>query len=98
EVTFLYKLISGVCPKSYGMNVANMAGIPRQIVDRAEMIASKFEQTSRLQDVLTARSSIPITTHCDFVYLLKTAVKNGGTLVEDVGDRALDNQTEREKE
>ncbi|CAG8546606.1 8518_t:CDS:10 [Diversispora eburnea] len=98
EVTFLYKLVPGVCPKSYGMNVANMAGIPRQIVDRAEMIASKFEQTSRLQDVLTARSSIPITTHCDFVYLLKTAVKNGGPLVEDVGDRALDNQTEREKE
>ncbi|RHZ76117.1 hypothetical protein Glove_203g51 [Diversispora epigaea] len=100
EVTFLYKLVPGVCPKSYGMNVANMAGIPRQIIDRAEMIATKFEQTSRLQDTLTARSGIPITTHCDFVYLLKTAVtiKNGGTLVEDVGDRALDNQTEREKE
>ncbi|CAG8542071.1 1112_t:CDS:10 [Diversispora eburnea] len=99
EVTFLYKLISGVCPKSYGMNVANMAGIPRQIVDRAEMIAAKFEQTSRLQDTLTVRSGIPITTHCDFVYLLKAAAKNGdSTLDEGVGDRALDNQTEREKE
>ncbi len=27
EVTFLYKLTDGVCPKSYGMNVASMAGL-----------------------------------------------------------------------
>jgi DNA mismatch repair protein MSH6 len=25
EVTFLYKVADGVCPKSYGMNVARMA-------------------------------------------------------------------------
>lgn len=25
SVTFLYKLIDGVCPRSYGMNVAHMA-------------------------------------------------------------------------
>ena len=44
EVTFLYRLQRGVCPRSYGMNVANMAGIPRSIVDRAESIAEAFER------------------------------------------------------
>ncbi|KAF9917476.1 DNA mismatch repair protein msh6 [Lobosporangium transversale] len=43
EVTFLYKLIDGVCEKSYGMNVAHMAGVPRKIVDRAEEMAEAFE-------------------------------------------------------
>ncbi|KAG0243739.1 DNA mismatch repair protein msh6 [Mortierella sp. GBA43] len=43
EVTFLYKLINGVCEKSYGMNVAHMAGVPRKIVDRAEVMADSFE-------------------------------------------------------
>ncbi|KAF9345546.1 DNA mismatch repair protein msh6 [Mortierella sp. AD094] len=43
EVTFLYKLIDGVCEKSYGMNVAHMAGVPRKIVDRAEQMAESFE-------------------------------------------------------
>ncbi|KAF9438134.1 DNA mismatch repair protein msh6 [Entomortierella beljakovae] len=43
EVTFLYKLIEGVCEKSYGMNVAHMAGVPRKIVDRAEEMADAFE-------------------------------------------------------
>ncbi len=28
EVTFLYKLTNGICPKSFGMNVALMAGLP----------------------------------------------------------------------
>ncbi|KAF9201562.1 DNA mismatch repair protein msh6, partial [Haplosporangium sp. Z 27] len=45
EVTFLYKLIDGVCEKSYGMNVAHMAGVPRKIVDRAEEMAEAFELT-----------------------------------------------------
>lgn len=26
EVTFLYRLMSGACPKSYGVNVARLAG------------------------------------------------------------------------
>ena len=26
EVTFLYKLTAGACPKSYGVNVARLAG------------------------------------------------------------------------
>ncbi|KAF9427910.1 DNA mismatch repair protein msh6 [Podila epigama] len=43
EVTFLYKLVDGVCEKSYGMNVAHMAGVPRKIVDRAEEMAHAFE-------------------------------------------------------
>jgi DNA mismatch repair protein MSH6 len=96
EVTFLYKLVPGVCPKSYGMNVANMAGVPREIVDRAEVVAAKFEQSSRLHDTLTANgSNVKIITQCDFVYMLKSASKK---IEDDVGDRALDNQTEHGKE
>ena len=43
EVTFLYKLSPGVCPKSYGMNVARMAGIPDAIVQEAHRAAEHFE-------------------------------------------------------
>ncbi|KAF6259292.1 muts domain V-domain-containing protein [Scenedesmus sp. NREL 46B-D3] len=31
EVTFLYKLTSGACPKSYGTNVARLAGLPGSV-------------------------------------------------------------------
>lgn len=34
-MTFLYKLVRGVSPKSYGIHVAHMAGIPHEIIDNA---------------------------------------------------------------
>ena len=39
EVTFLYKLINGISEKSYGMNVAAMAGVPHDVVEKAEEAA-----------------------------------------------------------
>ncbi|CAJ0650325.1 6592_t:CDS:10 [Entrophospora sp. SA101] len=98
EVTFLYKLVPGVCPKSYGMNVASMAGIPNQIVERAEVIARKFEESSKFNNTLTANGSdIQLSTQSDFVYLLRS-IQKVKPVISDVGDRATDNQTEHEKE
>lgn len=31
EVVFLYQLQDGVCPRSYGMNVALAAGLPKDV-------------------------------------------------------------------
>ncbi|KAI8805196.1 DNA mismatch repair protein msh6 [Cladochytrium replicatum] len=45
EVTFLYKLIDGVSPSSFGMNVASLAGVPMDIVQRAESVAKNFERS-----------------------------------------------------
>ncbi|KAJ3017889.1 DNA mismatch repair protein msh6 [Thoreauomyces humboldtii] len=55
EVTFLYKLTDGCCPKSYGMNCAAMAGIAPEIVDRAETIAATFQRTKELSEESSAR-------------------------------------------
>jgi len=44
DVTFLYKFIPGTCPKSYGMNVANMAGLPESLVKRATEMSQLFEK------------------------------------------------------
>jgi DNA mismatch repair protein MSH6 len=30
-ITFLYKFISGACPKSYGFNAARLANIPDEV-------------------------------------------------------------------
>jgi DNA mismatch repair protein MSH6 len=47
-VTFLYKLQDGVCPESYGMNVARMASIPNQIIEKAEQVSKEFESTNTI--------------------------------------------------
>lgn len=43
EVTFLYRLTAGSCPKSYGLNVARLAGIPASVLQRANEKSIDFE-------------------------------------------------------
>jgi DNA mismatch repair protein MSH6 len=42
-VTFTYKLTPGVCPKSYGTNVARLAGLPPAVVSRADELAGALD-------------------------------------------------------
>ncbi|KAH7428809.1 hypothetical protein KP509_09G018600 [Ceratopteris richardii] len=43
KVTFLYKLADGACPKSYGVNVARIAGMPDSVLKRAALQATQLE-------------------------------------------------------
>ncbi|KAG2496433.1 hypothetical protein HYH03_005657 [Edaphochlamys debaryana] len=44
EVTFLYRLTMGACPKSYGTNVARLAGLPASVVARAAEVSAMWDQ------------------------------------------------------
>lgn len=46
-VTFLYKLNEGLCPKSYGTNVAKLAGLPTEVVEMAADLAEDIERDRR---------------------------------------------------
>lgn len=46
QVTFLYTLSNGACPKSYGPNVARLAGLPASIVQRASQLSSCLEASA----------------------------------------------------
>ncbi|MCO5583206.1 hypothetical protein L7F22_037114 [Adiantum nelumboides] len=48
KVTFLYKLANGACPKSYGVNVARIAGMPESVLKRAAVRASDLESSEGL--------------------------------------------------
>jgi DNA mismatch repair protein MutS len=44
EIVFLRKVIPGSASKSYGVEVARLAGLPRSVVDRAREILTNLEQ------------------------------------------------------
>ncbi len=48
DITFLYKFIPGICSKSFGMNVATLAGLPRHLVLRAQKMSELFEEKLQL--------------------------------------------------
>ncbi|KXS11873.1 DNA mismatch repair protein Msh6 [Gonapodya prolifera JEL478] len=79
EVTFLYKLAQGVSRKSYGMNVAAMAGVPREVVDKAEAIAQEFETQQGLQRARARAvdTNLPVAVQADFAFLLENINSHG---------------------
>ena len=44
HVDFMYLYRRGISPKSYGMNVALMAGLPVEVVEKATAISEEFER------------------------------------------------------
>jgi DNA mismatch repair protein MSH6 len=45
SITFLYKMISGPCPKSYGFNAARLAGISDEVIRVAHKKAKELESS-----------------------------------------------------
>lgn len=43
DVEFLYTLGDGACPNSFGINVARVAGLPKEVLSRAKAVSSSFE-------------------------------------------------------
>ncbi|MFP4105150.1 MAG: DNA mismatch repair protein MutS [Phycisphaerae bacterium] len=43
EVVFLHKIIEGGADQSYGIHVARLAGVPKQVIDRARAILPQIE-------------------------------------------------------
>ncbi len=42
-VTFLHKIVPGAADKSYGIHVARLAGVPRDVLQRADVVLSRLE-------------------------------------------------------
>ena len=43
DIVFLHKIIHGIANRSYGIAVAKMAGMPKEIVNRAEQVLNNLE-------------------------------------------------------
>uniref|UniRef100_A0A3B4TRZ6 DNA mismatch repair protein n=1 Tax=Seriola dumerili TaxID=41447 RepID=A0A3B4TRZ6_SERDU len=45
-ITFLYKFITGACPKSYGFNAARLASLPEDVIQSGHRKAREFEKNT----------------------------------------------------
>ena len=59
QIVFLRKIVEGSGDKSYGIQVAKMAGLPNSIITRAkEILTQKFENNDELIETLIDRNPI----------------------------------------
>ena len=62
NIVFLHKLIPGPADKSYGVEVARLAGIPKAVVDRARELLQRLESGRKgMQEAVrkTAQALLP---------------------------------------
>ena len=52
EVVFLHEIRPGRADKSYGIHVAQLAGLPKQVISRANEIMRQLEEAGRKQEAL----------------------------------------------
>ncbi|GAB9474997.1 DNA mismatch repair protein msh6 [Globisporangium polare] len=57
KVTFLYKLEEGMCPKSYGINVAMLAKLPDEVIESAARKSEQFEKSLQQKSEHEAEAS-----------------------------------------
>lgn len=81
QVTFLYKLESGVAEGSFGMHCASMCGIPRQVIERAEQAAERWEHSGRVREQIERAQGegvIGLGWQSDVAWLLRGAETDAG--------------------
>ena len=62
DIIFLRKIVKGGADKSYGIQVAKLAGVPESVTDRAKEIVEELVQTditSRIKDIAVLGSPKP---------------------------------------
>ena len=59
NITFLHKVKDGSVDKSYGINVAKLAGLPLEVIERADSILKVYEGKEKKKDTYI-QTSIPL--------------------------------------
>lgn len=59
EMLFLRKLVPGGSAHSFGIHVARMAGMPAQVVERAEALLDAMEKTTPRESVVASKGTKP---------------------------------------
>ena len=60
SLIFLHKVKDGSVDKSYGINVAKLAGLPSEVITRASEILISHEDKSKKQQNFTVQTSLPL--------------------------------------
>jgi DNA mismatch repair protein MutS len=60
DVVFLHEVVPGVADRSYGIQVAKLAGLPRSVVERARVILDELEAHDRQAPVERLVDDLPL--------------------------------------
>jgi DNA mismatch repair protein MutS len=82
RVVFLHKIIKGAASKSYGIEVARLAGLPKEMISRADEVLVELEAkaATKIKPTTTVQSTLPL-------------VSRPSVVETELGDLDVDNMT-----
>ncbi len=60
EVIFLHEIVPGAADRSYGIQVAKLAGLPKRVIERAREVLSELEESDRRSPSARKLAELPL--------------------------------------
>ncbi len=60
EVVFLHEVVAGAADRSYGIQVAKLAGLPPAVIERAKIVLAQLEAEDRISPARTLIDDLPL--------------------------------------
>ncbi|MCC6981971.1 MAG: DNA mismatch repair protein MutS, partial [Bauldia sp.] len=60
EVIFLHEIVPGAADRSYGIQVAKLAGLPKRVIERARQVLSELEESDRRSPSARKLAELPL--------------------------------------
>ncbi len=60
EVVFLHEVIAGAADRSYGIQVAKLAGLPASVIERAKLVLAQLEAEDRMSPARKLIDDLPL--------------------------------------
>jgi DNA mismatch repair protein MutS len=60
EVVFLHEVVPGAADRSYGIQVAKLAGLPPSVIDRAKLVLAQLEAEDRISPARKLIDDLPL--------------------------------------
>ncbi len=60
DVVFLHEIVPGAADRSYGIQVARLAGLPGQVIERAKQVLKQLEEHDRKRPAAALIDDLPL--------------------------------------
>ena len=60
DVVFLHEVVAGAADRSYGIQVAKLAGLPAAVIERAKLVLAQLESQDRTSPARTLIDDLPL--------------------------------------
>ena len=60
DVVFLHEVVAGAADRSYGIQVAKLAGLPPAVIERAKLVLAQLESVDRTSPARTLIDALPL--------------------------------------